>query len=373
MSGDLRYMIALSLVRGMGVKTLKMLLAHVGSVEALYNESLSTLSKIEGVTEGLLYALGERAKCLDRADREIDFMTRFDIKALTYLDDAYPERLKMCDDAPNVIYVKGQVDFNRAKMLSIVGTRKSTEEGKMLCERIVGDLARKCGDVVVVSGLAYGMDVCAHRSSLKYGLPTIGVLAHGLDILYPAAHRNTAVQMLQKGSLVTEYVSGVAPESQNFVSRNRIVAGMTQGTLVVESRVRGGSLITARMAKEYGRSVMAVPGFPGMMGSEGCNGLIKRESACLVENADDVIRVLGWNVRQEKRDKESEGKVDLGISSSVEAQKIYKALLVTNDQTASELSRVCSMDVSKVNVELFTMEIEGVVKSLPGGKYHLIS
>lgn len=372
MGEELRCTIALSLIRGLGVKTLKALLAAVGDAQSLMGESIDVLSKLPDMTESLLEGFRGRDKVLARADAELEFMSKYDVVGLTYLDSRYPERLKKCDDAPSVIYVKGCVDFNRAKMLSIVGTRKSTEEGKMLCERIVGELAQKCGDVVVVSGLAYGMDVCAHRAALRNDLPTIGVLAHGLDTLYPSAHRNTAIQMLQKGALVTEYVSGVSPEAPNFVSRNRIVAGMTQGTLVVESRVKGGSLITARMAKEYGRTVMAVPGFPGMMGSEGCNGLIKRDGAMLVESADDVIRALGWNVSREKRG-ETQSESLFGKSQSAEAQMIYKALLVENDQTASELSRVCNMEVSKVNVELFGMEIDGIVKALPGGKYHLMS
>lgn len=373
MGSELRYMIALSQIRGMGVKTLRNMLARVGDVETLMKESVSVLAKVEGVTEPVVEGLSERDKCIERADRELEFMEKYGVRGLTYLDEAYPERLKKCDDGPSVIYTKGNMDLNRAKMVSIVGTRKSSEAGKMLCEKIVSELACKCGDIVVVSGLAYGMDVCAHRSALRCGLSTVGVLAHGLDTLYPSAHRNTAIQMLEKGGLVTEYMSGVQPDAPNFVNRNRIVAGMTQGTLVVESRVKGGSLITARMAKEYGRSVMAVPGFPGMMGSEGCNGLIKKESACLVENADDVIRILGWDIKGAKEDKKQQGGKLFGNCQSAEAQMIYKALLVENDLTASDLSRVCSIDVSKVNVELFSMELDGVVKALPGGKYHLIS
>lgn len=372
MSDDLRYVMALSRVNGVGLKTIKSLVASLGSAKAVMTESASALSKIEGIGDSIINSMMERQTALEKADRELEFMSRYGIRGLTYKDSDYPERLKRCDDGPVVLYVKGNVDYNRAKMISIVGTRKPSEEGKILCEKMVGELVAKCGEIVVVSGLAYGIDVSAHRAALKYGIPTIGVVAHGLDILYPSAHRNTAVQMLNKGSIVSEYMSGIRPEGPNFVNRNRIVAGMTQGTLVIESRVKGGSLITAHKAYEYGRGVMAVPGYPGMMGSEGCNGLIKQGVAQLVENADDIIKVLGWDVKSRKTETVIQPSL-FGDSQSAEAQQIYRALLVANGLTASELSQVCGMEVSKVNVELFGMEMDGKVKSLPGGKYHLIS
>lgn len=370
MDENTKYLIALSLLKGIGPITAKNLIAHVGEPEKIFTESSRSLLKIPNIGQTTVDVLKSTDEAFRRADAEIDFMLKYNIEPVSYLDKSrYPERLLQCDDSPIVLYVKGNADFNRQKVLSVVGTRQPSEEGKEICERIVADLAANHPDMLIVSGLAYGIDICAHRSAMRSNVSTVAVLAHGLDLIYPSAHRETARQMLDSGALITEFPSQTKPDAPNFVARNRIVAGIAAATLVIESGEKGGSLITANLATSYNREVFAVPGSPKHDKSRGCNALIKRNIASLVESADDIEKELNWT------NKNATAKA---VQTSLFAQpanddekSIYSALLVENELTASILSSRCKMPVSKINTLLLGMEFSGLVKSLPGNRYRL--
>lgn len=314
-----------------------------------------------------------RAQALESADAQIRTAERFGIKCLAFDQDGYPHRLAQCADAPTVLFVKGAVNFETAKILSVVGTRKPTDDGRMITDRIVGDLCQRHPDIVIVSGLAFGIDIVAHRAAMRHSRPTVGVVAHGLDTLYPAQHRKEAVQMVENdGALVTEFSFGTQPEAYNFVSRNRIIAGLADATLVVESGAKGGSLITVRNAFDYDRAVLAVPGFPGREQSQGCNDAIKRNIAALVENADDVDAQLGWDVP-------AAVKKAGGIQASLfpepqndDERAIVAALRAEDGLTASVIGQRSRLPISVVNVALLNMEFSGIVKSLPGNSYRLM-
>ena len=370
MEANAKYLIALSLIKGIGPITAKNLVAHVGEPEKIFTESSRALLKIPNIGQSTVDILKNSDEAFRRAEAEIDFMQRYDIEAVSYLDkQRYPERVQYCDDSPIVLYVKGKADFNRQKVLSIVGTRQPSEEGKEICERIVADLAANHPDVLIVSGLAYGIDVCAHRAALRNNVSTVAVLAHGLDVIYPSAHREVARQMLADGALITEYMTKTTPDAPNFVARNRIVAGIAAATLVIESGEKGGSLITANLASSYNRDVFAVPGSPKSEKSRGCNALIKKNIASLVESADDIEKELNWT----KEDKQAKAvQPSLFAQPANDDEKcIYSALLVENELTASVLSVRCQMPVSKINTLLLGMEFSGLVKSLPGNRYRL--
>lgn len=369
MDENTKYLIALSLLKGIGPITAKNLIAHVGEPQKIFTESTRSLLKIPNIGQLTVDVLRDTDEVFRRADEEIEFMQRYGIEPVSYIDNPrYPERLLQCDDSPIVLYVKGEVDLNRQKVLSIVGTRQPSEEGKEICERIVADLAANHPDLLIVSGLAYGIDICAHRSAMRSNVATVAVLAHGLDIIYPSAHREAARQLLETGALITEYPSQTKPDAPNFVARNRIVAGISAATMVVESGEKGGSLITANMASSYSREVFAVPGSPKHDKSRGCNALIKRNIASLVESAEDIEKELNWT------NKNTEKAVQPSLfaqPANDEEKSIYSALLVENELTASVLSSRCKMPVSKINTLLLGMEFSGLVKSLPGNRYRL--
>ena len=239
-------------------------------------------------------------EAMEHARKELDFIEKHQIGTYFYKDENYPYRLAQCVDAPLMLYSKGNVDMNAKHMVSVVGTRMPSERGKDWCRHLVLDLANQVADLTIVSGLAYGIDVVAHRAAIEAGIPTIIVPAHGLDRIYPAVHRNVAVQALDKGGIVTEYTCGTEPERFNFVARNRIVAGLSDAVVVVESKKKGGSLITADMAVDYGRDVFALPGRVGDVCSAGCNDLIKRNKAQLIECAEDLIAAMQWEIKPNK-------------------------------------------------------------------------
>ncbi len=253
----------------------KRLVAYCGSTEGIFTEKRSGLLKIPGIGERLAdYIISNRN--LDKADEEIDWIGNNGIQILFYLDEDYPERLKQCEDAPVILYIRGNARYNRSKIVSIVGTRTPTDYGRSVTRELVDELAVRYPDVLIVSGLAYGIDICAHRSALRNNLATVAVLGHGFSYLYPSAHRETAAQIIHKGALVTEFLHGDKPESVNFVRRNRIIAGLADATVVVESDEQGGALITADIANSYNRDVFAIPGRVTDKFSTGCNRLIRR-------------------------------------------------------------------------------------------------
>ncbi len=296
---SLKHKIALGLIPRIGDISARKLVAHFGSVEAVFHESYRTLTRIPGIGPGLAKYISDRSY-LDVAEKEAEYVTKHNIKTYFYLDSDYPFRLRQCEDSPVVFFFKGKCDLDASKILSVVGTRSATPRGKELCEKILGELAGGHPELVVVSGLAYGIDIAAHKAALAFNLTTVGVLANGLKTIYPSIHRSVAESMLKNGGLLTDFLSDALPERNNFIKRNRIIAGMSDATLVVESGIKGGALITADIAASYNRDVLAVPGRPEDQWSAGCNSLIKSNKAALAESAADIEYFLGWKSEKSK-------------------------------------------------------------------------
>lgn len=291
---ELMYRIALTMVPAIGPVTARKLIKKIGSARAIFKEKRESLQKIQGIGPHMSQSF-TCSHLLLQAEKEMEFIHRHHISVLYYKDTDYPRRLKECADSPILLYARGNTGLNPQRSLSVVGTRQASTYGKELCRTIVLGLCAQLEGLVVVSGLAFGIDVIAHRAALEGGIPTVAVLGHGLSTIYPYAHRETARKIIRQGALVTDFHSGMGPERNNFLRRNRIIAGMADATLVVESAAAGGSLITAKMANSYGRDVLAVPGRTIDQRSRGCNGLIRNQVAALVESAEDVLYHLNWN------------------------------------------------------------------------------
>ncbi len=365
MSESLKNKIALSLIPNIGDILAKRLVAYCGGVDAVFKEKKSVLEKIPGI--GTFYASAViNQKVFNRAEEEIDFIEKNKIQALFYLDTNYPKRLTHCEDSPVMLYFKGETDFNKSKVLSIVGTRENTEYGERICNKLIEELAEH--DVLIVSGLAYGIDICAHKAALKNNLHTVGVFAHGLDKIYPALHKSTAEKMLNCGGLLTDFTSQTKPNPENFPRRNRIVAGISDATIVVESKKDGGSLITADIANSYSRDVFAYPGRVGDATSEGCNNLIKQNKAALIQSAADVIYLLGW---EEQKSKKKNVQKQLFVELKPEEEIVVNVLKQKDAINIDDLCFSTKMPMSKVSSLLLNLEFSGVVKSLPGKVYKL--
>ena len=365
----LKYRIALTLVKGVGPVLARQLVAYMGGEEAIFREKADRLVKIPGI--GRVTAADiVSANVLERAEAEIKFIESKKIVPLYFTEDNYPQRLLGCDDAPIMIYSRGNVDFNVSRVISVVGTRRVSDEGKLNCERLIEGIAEKLGGVLIVSGLAYGVDICAHRAALKCHLPTVGVLAHGLDRIYPPVHRQTAVEMVDNGALVSEFMSGTMPDKPNFVKRNRIIAGMADAVVVIESGEKGGALITARLASSYNRDVLAFPGRVSDPMSAGCHWLIKKNVAGLIENATDMGEALGWDMKVKGVDGVQKSLfVDL---KTQEENTVYQLLLKEREIDINTLCLRTQLPVSKVSAVLLGFEFEGMVRCLPGNCYRLV-
>lgn len=363
---ELKYKIGITLINGFGDVLIKRLIAYCGSAEAVFKEKKNRLVKIPGVGgTNVKSILGQDV--LQRAEEEIAFIEKNGIKPLFYLDRDYPNRLKHCEDAPVMLYCKGNMNLNDSKIISIVGTRHATAYGLNICEKIIHDLAEQ--SVLIVSGLAYGMDICAHRAALKNNLPTVGALAHGLDRIYPSVHYSTAQKMLGNGGLVTDFLSGTNPDKENFPKRNRIVAGMADAVLVVESAIMGGSLITAEIANNYNRDVFAIPGKPGDEYSSGCNWLIKTNRAMLVESAKDIEHALGWEKKEQKKNPARAVQKELFVELDENEKVIVDILRAKEKVNIDNLSAEAKMPVSRISALLLNLEFKGLIRSLPGKVY----
>lgn len=363
------YKIAISLIPGVGTVTAKKLIAYTGSIEAVFREPASKLQKIPGVGTWLAKKVTTPGK-IEKAEKEFDYIQKNNIRALYYLDEDYPERLKHCPDAPIILFLKGDLDLNRSKVISIVGTRRATERGKNICNQLVSDLAERKHNPVIVSGLAYGIDVCSHKAALKNNLPTVAVLGHGLDTLYPATHKSVADEILIKGALVTDFMSYEKPEKNNFVKRNRIIAGLADATIIVESGYKGGALITADLANSYNRDVFAFPGRINDNYSQGCNRLIKINKAALIEGVKDLEYIMGWD--PPGKQKEAVQK-QLFRELSQEETKLVNILKNLGDLPIDSICLEAEMPVSKVSPILLNLEFSGMIKTLPGKVYTLLS
>ena len=373
MNEELFYAMALTRLTNFNFQQALELYKAVGSAQQIYEHRNDIGDLVEACSPRLVEALKDWTEAMKRADFEQKFMQEHQIRAMTPLDDDYPQRLTECADAPIVIYYRGNADLNQSKVVNIMGTRQCTQYGKDLIHRFVLDLRQMCPQVLVVSGLAYGVDICAHKEALDYGYETVAVLAHGLDQIYPYHHREIAVKMLNHGGLLTEFMSQTNADKQNFVRRNRIVAGMSDACIVVESAAKGGGLITAEIAQSYDRAVFAFPGAVGMTYSEGCNHLIRDNVAALISNADDFVRAMGWQDETKRREALSDGiERNLFPDLSPEESSIVKQLQQTNDLQLNILSVKTGIPIGQLTALLFQLEMKGVIKPLAGGMYHLL-
>jgi len=364
---SLLHQIALTFIPGVGDVLGKKLVAVCGSPEAVFTEKRSALLKAERVGELIVNSIVEhREGALELAGKELEFISRFRIKALFYTDKEYPSRLKECIDGPLMVYFKGTADLNHPRIIAVVGTRRATHYGKEICEKIIEGL--KNLDVLVISGLAYGIDTCAHKSALDHGLNSIAILAHGLDRIYPPLNKSLAERMIHQGGLLTDFPSGTNPDRENFPSRNRIIAGLADATIVVEAGMKGGALITAEIANSYNRDVFAVPGNVGNYFSEGCNFLIKTNKAALLQSAEDVKYIMNWGDTVKPHAVQKK----LMIELTPDQEKIVEVL--QNNPEAS-IDRLCSetaISPALVANALLNLEFEGIVKTLPGKMYKLL-
>ncbi len=367
-SSETVYQIALALIPQIGTKTARNLLAYTGSAEAVFKVNKTHLLKIPGI--GTITAdklVTSKDEALRRAETELKFIEQHNVQAIFYTSPEYPNLLKQTDDAPIILYRKGTIRFQNRKTLSIVGTRKASPYGKNICEEIIKSLYDKGHNPIIISGLAYGIDICAHRAALKYGLDTVAVFGHGLERIYPATHRETAMQILNSGALITEFVSNARFERQNFLQRNRIIAGISEATLVVESGEKGGSLVTAEIANTYNREVFAIPGRIGDTSSAGCNYLIKKHKAYLAESADDIEYILGWDSTQLQKPVQQH----LFIELSDNEKRIVNAIKSMDKPIIDGICKTAELTSAQVSALLLEMEFKGIIRNLPGKIFEL--
>ena len=370
---EIFYTMALTRISNFNFQQALELYRTVGSAQFIYEHRNDIGDIIKDGSPRLKEALKVWDEPMKRAEFELKFMQEHQIRAITLNDDDYPQRLRECADAPIILYYKGNADLNQSKIISIVGTRQCTQYGIDLIRRFVSDLRRHCPEMLIVSGLAYGVDINAHRQALAQGYPTVAVLAHGLDHIYPYHHRDTAAQMLNHGGLLTEFMTQTNADKPNFVRRNRIVAGLSDAVIVIESKSKGGGLITADIAQSYNRAVFAYPGAVGMPCSEGCNNLIRDNVAALISNADDFVRAMGWQDETKRREALSDGiERNLFPDLSPEESSIVKQLQQTNDLQLNILSVKTGIPIGHLTALLFQLEMKGVIKPLAGGMYHLL-
>lgn len=355
----LLHQLALTMVPGIGDVQGKKLVSYCQGVEAIFREKKSKLLRIEGIGKQLVNELSNK-QIFSRAEEEMRFIEKYNIKPLFYYDKDYPTRLKHCADSPLMLFYKGTADLNKPKVLAVVGTRKPTSYGKSITAGIIEDLRQL--DLLVVSGLAYGVDSCAHKAAIENNLETIGVLAHGLDLIYPELNRGLAEKMIIQGGLLTEFISGTKLNRDFFPRRNRIVAGMSDAVLVIESAGKGGALITADIAQSYNRDVLAIPGRAGEKMSEGCNSLIKMNKAALVESAQDIIMTMRWDDQDSKVSPQKK----LFLNLSDDEQLIIDAFGEHSEMGIDEIYLKTGLSLSKVSSLLLNLEFEGVIKALPG-------
>lgn len=353
---------------GIGDVNAKNLLAYCGSAAEVFRQKKTTLLKIPGIGEYLAQSIVNSKHVLRRAEEEVKFIQKHKITALFFSDHNYPERLKYCSDSPVLLYYKGNTDLNAEKIVGIVGTRKPSEYGREKTKELVEEL--KGSGVIILSGLAYGVDVLAHKTALDNDLETVGVLAHGLDRIYPQTHDKVAKKMINCGGLLTDFMSGTNPDAVNFPKRNRIVAGLCDALVVVESKRQGGSLITATIANSYNKDVFAFPGRAGEALAEGGNGLIKQNKATLIENATDLLYAMQWEGREKKTNKSKQ--IPLQVVLSDDEKSIAQTFSIKREMHIDEICYGSQMPISKVAALLLQMEFSNLIKSRPGKMYELL-
>jgi len=363
---ELFHVLALLKIDGVGDIVAKKLINHCGSAEKIFSARGSLLKSIDGIGEILLKKLKDKS-VFEKAAQELKFIENEKIEVLYYKDENYPDKLKHCIDGPVLLFATGNFNFENRKLISIVGTRQITSYGTEFCKKLIEDLA--IFNPIIISGFAYGVDIVAHQAAMDTNLQTIGVLAHGLNQIYPKTHKKYVAKMEQNGGFLTEFWSNSNPDKENFVRRNRIVAGMSEATIVIESAEKGGSLITANLANDYNRYVFAVPGRITDKYSQGCNDLIKTQRANLLTSAADLVYCLNW---------ELEAKVtkpvqkQLFVSLDNEEQKIYEYLQKNGKQLLDVIALDCNFPIFRISTLLLNMELKGVIRPLPGKLFEAV-
>jgi DNA processing protein len=364
---ELRYVLALQRTPNIGVTSARKLIRTIGSAEGVFRETKRNLLKIEGIGAYKLKGLNENTQ-LKQADEEIEFMIRNHASWIYYRDKEYPQHLKHCSDGPIVLFFKGNFDLCDRKTISIVGTRNATQYGRTLCEHLIEELAPL--DPVVVSGFAFGIDIVAHRTAIKYGLQTIVCLAHGLNTIYPSIHKKYVQGILENGGLLTEFWSSDPFERNNFLKRNRIIAGMSQATVIIESGMKGGSLVTADIANSYSRDVFAFPGRCSDSLSSGCNHLIKTQQAQLITQAADIVYMLNWDLDPPSVNKPRQ--TEMFIELDDDERNIHNHLLEKGKDTLDGIALECDFSISRTVTLLFNLELKGLIRPKPGKRYEAI-
>jgi len=363
MKDDLLYLIALKKIPLIGDITAKKLISHFGSAQNVFAQPKSALEKVAGIgskiTQNIL-----SARCLHEAETELQFTQKQNISIITYTDEQYPSSLKQCVDSPILFYQKGNIHLQNKRLLSIVGTRNITSYGTVFCEKLIEELASL--DVVIVSGYAYGVDITAHKAAMKHRLQTVACLAHGLNTIYPAAHSKYCEAMEENGGFITDFSSQSPFDRKNFLSRNRIIAGLSQATVVVESGLKGGSLVTSDIAFSYNREVFAVPGRTTDPYNMGCNELIRSNKALMVTSAKDIVNTLKWDTPAQQGVQQ-----ELFIDLTADEQIVYDSLLNGGKQSLDALALDCQMPIYQVSNLLFQLEIKNLIQPLPGKYFEL--
>ena len=362
---SLLHRVALTFIKNIGPALAKSMLFHFGDEEHVFKASKAKLTQVSGIGEKRYLDINFKA-ALERAEEELNYIEKNDIKPIFYTDPEYPKRLKNCIDGPILLYGKGDFNLNPRHVISIVGTRRATEYGKQLCRQLVEELQQY--NVLIVSGLALGIDTYAHKECLKQGLQTVGVLGHSFDTMYPAQNRSLAEKMQEKGGVLTEYPSGTIPDRENFPQRNRIVAGMADATVVVEAGIKGGALITAEIANSYNRDVFAFPGKIDDEFSEGCNFLIRHNKAGLLTCAADLAYSLGWEKIDDGRPAVEQLSLPMDLSND---ERIILDIIHQHKSPLAidELTLKANMPMSQLAMNLLNMEMQGFIRSLPGKTY----
>ena len=365
--------IALTRINYFHLTGMLQLYRRLGSATAVIEHRRNIRDVLPDASPKLVQSLQQIDEPLHRAEIELQWDLENGVMPLCMNDENYPQRLRQCDDAPLMLFYKGNINLNQRRVICVVGTRRNTVYGEDLIRRFMRELRQLCPQLLVISGLAYGVDIIAHRQALQNGYPTVGVLAHGVDYLYPARHKQTADEMVKKGGLLTEFLTQTNADKVNFVRRNRIVAGISDACVVVESAAHGGGLITASLARTYNREVFAFPGNVGSQYSEGCNNLIRDNVAGLISNADDFVKSMNWDDDVKLQRAQQVGiERQLFPDLSTEERRVVNALKKHNDLQINMLSVQADIPIAHLTAILFSLEMKGVLKALPGGMYHLL-
>jgi DNA processing protein len=365
MPNELLYQIALTLVPNIGAVQAKILIEHFGDAQSVFKAKLKTLSAVENIGEVRATSIKE-FKNFSEAEEEITFIEKYKIQPIFIKDANYPQRLLRCYDPPTLLYYRGNADLNGEKIVSIIGTRNHTDYGKHVTEKLVTDLKEQ--NVLVVSGLAFGIDSIAHKSAIQNSLQTVAVLGHGLDTIYPSQNKTLAKDILQNGGLLTEFRRNTKPDKHNFPKRNRVVAGIADATVVVETAIKGGSMITAHLANNYNRDVFGFPGRTTDSKSAGCNYLIEHNYAALLSNAEQLIETMGWQQKKQK----SKEQIKLFIDLTQDEKRIVDILAEKDNFHIDELFLKSGLSSSAIAASMLSLELQNVIVSLPGKMYRLV-